>query len=416
MPRVLFALCAAFAFTLPLTVSAADWSQFRGPNQDGHADDAKLPTTWDKKTNVTWRTELAGNGWSSPAVADGKIYLTAAVPGTGKGDHSLRTLCLSAKTGEIAWDVEVFKQDGKAAPGIHSKNSHASPTAVVSDGEVFVHFGHMGTACLSAKDGKILWTQTTLKYTPVHGNGGSPVLAAGNLIFSIDGTDKQAIVALDRKTGKVAWSTDRKASPRKAFSFSTPLLINVSGTEQLISLGSDVVMSLDPATGKEIWRVKYDGYSVVPKPVYGNGMVYFSTGYDTPVFYAVKVDGKGDVTKTHVAWTSKKGAPRNASPLLVGDSLYLADDNGLLTCLNAKNGGERWNESIAKAFSGSPILAGGLIYLLDESGTTTVFKPGEAYDNVATNKIGERTLASFGVDGNALLLRTDKALYRIERK
>src|SRR5205823_5472165 len=151
---------------------------------------------------------------------------------------------------------------------VHRKNSLASPTAVVEGDKVYVHFGHMGTACLNAKDGSKVWANATLQYSPQHGNGGSPVLADGKLIFSIDGHDRQAVVALDKKTGKVAWQTARNASPKKAFSFSTPLVISVSGKEQVVSVGSEVVMGLDLKTGKELWRVKHGGYSVVPRPVY----------------------------------------------------------------------------------------------------------------------------------------------------
>jgi outer membrane protein assembly factor BamB len=400
----------------PLGAQSADWSQFRGPTQDGHAAEAKLPIEWDKTKNVTWRKELPGNGWSSPVVANGKIYLTTAVPGAGKGDYSLRALCLDSQSGNSLWDVEVFKEEGATAPRIHPKNSHASPTPIIEGELVYVHFGHMGTACLSTKDGARIWTQQTLKYNPVHGAGCSPLLVGDRLIFTIDSPDRQVIVALDKKTGKPVWQTPRNAGPKKAFSFCTPLLITVNGQPQLISPGSDVVMSLDPKTGTEIWRVKYSGYSVVPRPVFSNGIVYFSTGYDSPVFYAVKVDGKGDVTDTHVAWTSKKGAPRNASPLIVGGEVYLAADDGQVTCLDAKTGDVRWNERVGKAYSSSPIFAGGFIYLLDEEGTATVIKPGLSYEQVAVIKMGERSLSSYGIDGNALLLRTEKALYRIEKK
>jgi outer membrane protein assembly factor BamB len=411
-----FASALPVTLALALALPAADWSQFRGPTQDGRADAAKLPTEWDTKKNVTWRKELPGEGWSSPVVAAGKIYLTAAVPGAGNGDYELHALCLDAKTGEVVWDREVFKEDGSKSPKIHKKNSHASPTPLVDGDQVFVHFGHLGTACLSAKDGKPLWTQQTLSYSPVHGAGGSPVLAADRLVFCIDGTDKQMVVALDRKTGKVSWQTPRKVNPVKAFSFSTPLLISEKGQEQLVAAGSDVVMSLDPKTGREIWRVRYTGYSVVPRPVFANGVVYLSTGYDVPALYAIKTNGKGDVTNTHVAWTAKTGAPRNASPLLVDGALYLAADDGTVTCLEAATGKERWSERVGRAYSASPIHAGGLVYLLDEFGTATVFKPGPSYDPVATNKMGEKSLASYGVDGDALLLRTEKALYRIEKK
>ncbi len=412
MHRFLF--CLSLTLTLTFALGAADWYQFRGPDANGHAN-AKPPTEWDAKKNVTWRKELPGVGWSSPVVVGGKIFLTTAVP-QGE-EYSLRVVCLDAKTGNVEWDQEVFKQ-GADAPKIHKKNSHASPSAVVEDGKVYAHFGHMGTACLNAKDGAKVWAVQELKYKPTHGNGGSPVVAGKHLVFSIDGTDKQAVIALDKTNGKVAWQTPRNnktgASP---FSFSTPLLIKVKDQEQLISAGSGVVMSLDPKTGKEFWRVGYDkGYSVVPKPVFANGLVYVCTGYNTANLVAIKPDGKGDVTATHVAFTVKKNVPLNPSPVVIGDALYVVSDGGVLSCLDAKTGAERWNERVGGAFSSSPLYANGLVYLLDESGTTTVFKPGAAYDEVAKNKLGEKTQASCAVDGDALLLRTEKALYRIEKK
>jgi outer membrane protein assembly factor BamB len=408
-----------FALALSLTLSAADWSQFRGPDGQGHTDE-KLATEWGSKKNVTWRKELPGAGWSSPVVAGGKIYLTSAVPqgGDPKSNYSLRALCLEAKTGEIVWDKEVFVEDGKTAPGIHKKNSHASPTPVVEDDNVYVHFGHMGTACLRAADGTRVWATQELAYKPVHGNGGSPVIAGKCLVFNIDGTDKQLVVALDKTSGKVAWKVPRNnTTGANPFSFSTPLLIKVKEQEQLISAGSGVVMALEPKSGKEIWRVTYgSGYSVVPRPVYANGLVYVCTGYNTPTLIAIKPDGRGDVTKSHVAFTVKRNAPHNPSPLAVGDALYMVSDSGVVSCLDAKTGAERWNERVEKAYSSSPMFAGGLIYLLDESGTTTVFKPGDSYEEVAKNKLSEKTQASFAVDGDALLLRTEKALYRIEKK
>ena len=417
--------------TLALTLPAAggEWFQFRGPDGQGHSD-AKLATEWTPKKNVTWRKELPGVGWSSPVAVGGRIYLTTAVQ-KGEGialddkkpekksfDYSLRVFCLDAKTGAVVWEKEVFVQDAKTAPGIHSKNSHASPTPVVEDGNVYVHFGHMGTACLKAADGSVVWANKELAYKPVHGNGGSPIIFGPLLIFSIDGTDKQAVVALEKATGKVAWQTPREnktgASP---FSFTTPLVITVDSQPQLISPGSGVVMSLDPTTGKEIWRVTYgSGYSVVPRPVYANGLVYICTGYNSPTLVAIKPDGKGDVTKTHVAFTVKKNVPHNPSVLVVGDAIYMVSDAGVLSCLDAKTGVERWNERVEKAYSSSPMYANGLIYILSEDGTTTVFKPGDTYDEVAKNKLNEKTQASYGVDGSALLLRTEKALYRIEKK
>jgi outer membrane protein assembly factor BamB len=413
MNRFVLALLTPLVCLVP--VFGADWFQFRGPEGNGHADAARLPTEWSTTQNIRWRTELPGKGWSSPVVSEGKIYVTTAVPGPGKGDYSLRAICIDAAGGKVLWDQEVFQEEGKNAPGIHSKNSHASPTPVIDGGLLFVHFGHMGTACLNAKDGSKVWANQSLRYTPVHGNGGSPVLTSDKVIFCIDGIEKQAVVALDRKTGQPAWQTPRNAGAKKNFSFCTPLIIKVNDREQVVAPGSDVVMSLDPADGKEIWRVKYDGYSVVPKPVYGNGLVYLSSGYDSPVLYAIKPDGKGDVTKTHVAWTAKRGAPHNPSPLVVGDAVYMNSDSGLLTCLDGATGTERWNERVGGTYSASPIFAKGNIYLLAEDGAGLVVKAGPSYELVAKNKMNERALASYGVDGDALLLRTEKALYRIEK-
>jgi outer membrane protein assembly factor BamB len=275
----------------------------------------------------------------------------------------------------------------------------------------------MGTACLNLKDGSKVWTQESLGYKPVHGNGGSPIVAGDYLVFSIDGTDKQAVVALEKKTGQVAWQTSRKLNVVQPFSFSTPVLIAVGKEEQLVSAGSGVVMSLDPKTGKERWRVRYaGGYSVVPKPVYANGLVYVCTGYNTPQLLAIKPDGSGDVTTTHVAWTVKRNVPHNPSLLVVDDALYMVSDRGILSCLDARTGAERWNERVGGDYSASLLYANGLIYLLDETGLATVVKPGKSYDPIATNKLGERALASFGVDGDALLIRTEAALYRIENR
>lgn len=413
MHRLAFA--SVFTLTLTPALPSADWTQFRGPDGQGHAGGAKLATEWGPDKNVAWRKEIPGLGWSSPVIVDGKVFLTTAVPQAG--GYSLRALCLDAKTGDVAWDKEVFKE-AAGSPRPHSKNSHASPTPVVEGGNVYAHFGHLGTACLKAADGEKVWATQELSYKPVHGNGGSPILVGDLLVFSIDGSDKQVVVALDKKTGKVSWKTPRnyggKASP---FSFSTPLVITVNGQEQLVSAGSGVVTALEPKTGKEVWRVTYgSGYSVVPRPVSANGLVYVCTGYDRAKLLAIKPDGKGDVTKTHVAFTAEKNVPLNPSPLAAGDAIYLVSDNGMVSCLDAKTGAERWGERVGRAYSASPILAGGLIYILDESGTATVFKPGNSYDPVATNKLGEKSLASFGVAGDALFLRTEKALYKIEKK
>jgi outer membrane protein assembly factor BamB len=416
MTRRLLVL-AATVF-LSAAARGEDWPEFRGPTGQGLVVGRGLPVEWSATKNVAWKQAIPGLGWSSPVVVDGRVYLTTAVPVAAgpASDQLLRALCLDAGTGKTLWDTEVFRQDGSKAPRIQAKNSHASPTPLVRDGRLYVHFGHQGTACLDL-DGKVLWRNTDLTYRPVHGNGGSPVLTDGLLIFSCDGSDKQFIVALECDTGKVRWQTDRKTDAVKKFSFSTPLVIDVKGKKQLISPGSDVVCACDPATGKEVWRVRTEGFSVVPRPVYGHGLLFVCAGYDPPAtLLAIRPDGQGDVTDTHVAWTTRKAVPLNPSPLLAGDELYLVSDNGIASCLDARTGKVHWQERLGGNYSASPVFADGKVYFQNEEGTGVVVKAGTQFEKLAENSLGERTLASYAAADGAWFIRTDKHLYRIQAR
>ena len=402
--------------SMALVVGGADWPQFRGPRGDGQAEAKNLPLQWGPEKNVAWRTEVPGKGWSSPSLAGGRIYLTSAVPvdpGSASGDVELRALCYDAAGGKLVWSKTVFVQSSKTAPPIHRKNSHASPTPLVAGNRIFVHFGHQGTACLST-DGKVLWTNRELVYPPVHGNGGSPVLVDGLLIFSCDGASDPFVVGLDAESGKVRWKYSRPTDSVKKFAFSTPAVITVAGRKQVISPGSGMVNALDPQTGEEIWRVAYDGYSVIPQPAFGNGLVYLSTGYDKPQIIAIRPDGRGDVTDTHVVWTLEKGAPHTPSPLVVGNELYLVSDSGIASCVDAKTGKAVWEERVPGGYSASPIFADGKIYIVNEDGAGTVFRPGRKFEKLRENGFGERTLASYAVGDGAIFVRTEEALYRVQ--
>jgi outer membrane protein assembly factor BamB len=409
-------LIAGICFASRCEVSAEDWPQFRGPDGQGHSSATGLPVRWSLTENVVWKAPIPGVAWSSPVFHEGRIYLTTAVPldaESENSDQSLRALCVDARMGEVLWNAEVFLQADETAPKIHSKNSHASPTPIVADGRVYLHFGHQGTACLDL-DGKVVWKNSDIKYRPVHGNGGSPSLVDGLLIFSCDGADKQIIVALDAASGRVVWQTERPTEAVKKFSFSTPLAIAVGGRQQIISPGSDMVCALDAKTGEEIWRCRYQGYSVIPRPVYGHGLLFISTGYDSPEVMAIRPDGEGDVTETHVAWRLSKGAPHTPSLLLVGDELYMISDRGIASCLDAKTGEPHWQERIGGNFSASPLYADGHIYLQSEQGTGIVIAAGKKFEEIARNELDERTLASYAVADGALLIRTESQLYRVQ--
>lgn len=405
-----------FVVGLPITARGDDWLEFRGPGGQGHAVSTGLPERWSDTENLSWKQAIPGKGWSSPVLVGGHVYLTTAVP-EGEGDvpaQSLRVLCLDEASGRLEWNQELFQQpEGQR---VHPKNSHASATPISDGKRLYVHFGTWGTACLE-RDGTVVWKTTALKYQPVHGNGGSPVLFEDLLIINCDGGDAQFVVALDRRDGSEKWRYNRGLEPVKGFAFCTPLLVEVEGRTQLISSGADGVVGLVPQTGEEIWRFRYKGgYSVVPRPVAGNGLVYVCTGYDSPTLLAIRLAGaKGDVTESHLAWKLTKRVPLNPSPLLVNDLLYLVSDDGVMSCVEAESGESVWQQRIGGAYSSSPTFADGRVYVQSEAGETLVIEPGREFREVARSQVGERTFASYAVAGESIYLRTESNLLRLQR-
>jgi outer membrane protein assembly factor BamB len=389
---------------------AEDWPQFRGPGGQGHSAERGVPLEWSESRNVVWKTPVPGLGWSSPAVAGGRVWLTTATEDPRRpGPVSLRALAFDVETGREVVNVEVFQMRG---PLLNPKNSHASPTPIVEGDRVYVHFGMNGTAALTTS-GEIIW-KTTLPYASQHGSGGSPIVYGDLLIVSCDGHDAAYVVALDKHTGKTRWRTYRRRPFDQAYT--TPLVIRVGDRDQILSIGAYRAAAYDPESGKEIWRVGYpveDGFSNVPRPVYGHGLVYITTGFQQPVLIAVRVDGEGDVTRTHVAWTLRRSVPYTPSPLLVGEELYLVSDLGVATALDAKTGEIRWQQRLGGNFSASPVFADGRIYFQSEEGVTTVIAPGKEFRPLAKNTLDGWTLGSMAISGGAIYLRSDSSLYRI---
>ncbi len=408
------------AATFTSTASAENnWTEFRGDGKQGHAVNAEVPLRWGPSQNVAWSTPIPGKAWSSPIVVGDRVFVTTAVSDSDKPSATvvLRALAVDLRSGKIIWDTEIFTKPGAGKQ--HKKNSHASPTPVYEDGKIYAHFGHHGTSCLDATSGKVLWKQESLSYPPVHGTGGSPILVDDHLIYSADAGKDPVVIALNKSNGSLAWKTKREVDTARPFSFSTPLAIEVNGKTQVVSPGSGAVVAYDPADGKEIWRCLYgEGYSVVPRPLYANGLVIVCSGFNRANMLAIDPTGSGDVTDSHVKWEYSKQIPKESSPIVVGDLLFVNDDKGILTCLNVNDGEVKYQERIdgKGGFSASPVYASGHLFFHNGEGVTTVVKPSEKFEKVAENKIDEYGLSSFGVAEDGFLIRTESNLFRIAKQ
>jgi outer membrane protein assembly factor BamB len=412
--RAAFAVLVLSTVFLSQTVALAqNWPQFRGPDGQGHAEARGVPLQWSETQNVRWKVPVEGLGWSSPVLSNGLVWLTTSVEmrasGNTRAGLSLRAQAFDSETGARVRDVEVFRLTRQRP--LNPKNSFASATPIIDGDRVYVHFGADGTAALSAS-GEVLW-RARYDYQSQHGGGGSPVLYRDLLIFNCDGNDVDAfVVALDVKTGKERWRRDRRKPSDQAYT--TPLVINVGGRDQLVSVGAYRAGAYDPLTGQEIWRVDYEpGFSNVPRPVFGHGLVFIVTGFQQPELIAVRPDGTGDVTRSHVAWTLRRGAPFTPSPILVGDELYVASDTGILTVVDARTGKVHYQQRLGGNYSASPVFADGRIYFSSEEGVTTVIAPGTAFNRLATNRLDDAILASMAMADGTIYVRGQTHLYRL---
>jgi len=417
--RIAAILIAAATLTTAFVFAGENWPQYRGPHEDGHSDAAGLPVTWSEKENIVWKTAIHDKGWSSPVVWGDQVWMT-----TAKADGTqMFAVCVDRKTGEVSNALKVFDVE-KPVPLKNGTNTYASPTPTIEEGRVYVHFGSYGTACLDAKTGAKLWERRDLRCDHWRGPASSPILFGGLLILTFDGFDAQYVVALDKKTGQTVWKSDRDrdfdygtddGDRRKAFA--TPAVITVKGKPELISPAAIATTAFDPLTGKVLWVVYHGGMNVTQPPLFGLGKVFLCTGDGGLKMLAVRPDGAGDVTKTHIDWKYSKNVPSRSSPILVDDLLYFANEmGGMLSCIDAKNGDPVWQERLGGSFWASPIYADGRLYLFNDEGTTTVGEIGRTWKKLAANKLDDGCMASPAVAGKSLFVRTRTHLYRIEKK
>ena len=399
-----------------MSLANEQWSQFRGPEGNGHVRSKSLPMEWSETKNISWKTAIHDRGWSSPVIWNNQIWMTTAT----KSGKKLFAICVDKMTGKILHDLHVF--DVSSPQAITIDNTYASPTPVIEEGRVYVHFGTYGTACINTSDGNIIWARRDLKCDHEKGAGpaSSPFLFNDYLIFNVDGRDVQYVIALDKRSGKTVWKTNRsidfsniQINQRKAYG--TPLVIPRGKEVQMVSIGAKGVFSYDPRNGKELWKALHRGWSIAPRPVYSEGLVFTLIDRDRPELWAIRSDGNGDVTDSHIAWKSSKRMPPRSSPLIVGELLFVVDRNGYISCLESKTGKVYWQERMKGSFSASPIHTNGLVYFFNEDTVCTIIKPERKLKVVATNKLAnEQLMATPAIDGNSIYIRTAKNLYKIK--
>jgi outer membrane protein assembly factor BamB len=411
----------------------ADWPEFRGPFGNGHVvapgetHSAGLPLTWSETENIRWKTPIPHRGWSTPVVLNGQFWLTTAT----EDGHDFFVLCVDANTGRILHNKKLFHSDNPEPLG-NAVNRYATPSPAIEPGRVYVHFGSYGTACLDTATGEEIWSRDDLPCRHYRGPSSSLVLFKDLLILTMDGIDWQYVAALNKATGDTVWRTDRNADWKAELvgksideqieigdhhkAHSTPLVITaLDGRPQLLSSAAEAAYSYDPQDGRALWHIEYDDFSVAPRPLYSDGIAYLATGNKQTELWAVRTDGRGNLTQTdYVLWKLKKGVTKTASPILVDGLIYLISDEGVINCVDAADGDSVWTKRLPGKFAASPIYADGRIYFCDQDGQTTVLKPGRQYKELATNTLDDGCMASPAVDGRALILRTKTHLYRIE--
>lgn len=393
-----------------------EWTDWRGPSQQGLVDTTALPLHWSESENVLWKTEIHDVGWSTPVVQGNEIWLT-----TAREDGTvLYAVCVDAKTGAVVRDIPVFEV---AAPqSKNPTNSYATPSAVLEPGRVHVHYGSPGTACIDTTTGEVLWRRTDLNCDHMQGPASSPILFGDFVIVTLEGTDNQFMAALDKKTGDTVWRYDRPADlytddVKGVYkkSYQTPVIVQVNGKPQLVSNGALLVTGHDPLTGKEIWRARYRDDSTISRIVFDDEMLFVNTGGNPngTELWAVREGGAGDVTESHVVWKMTKDAPHESSPVLVDGLLYTMSERSNLICTDAKTGRQLWTQRLPGDYWASLIATKDRVYATNRKGATTVVGTGQEYKELAVNELEGEVLASPAVAGNSLLLRTKTHLYRI---
>jgi outer membrane protein assembly factor BamB len=391
---------------LPAPGADKQWPRFRGPSGQGETDQKALPTVWDKKgQNIVWRTKLPGRGNSSPIIWRGHVFLTSA--SDGGSERSL--LCLRLSDGKLLWSRQAPHTPPE--PQVRDKNGFASSTPVTDGERVIAFLGSCGLVCFDFQ-GNLLWHHGDVTIRTTHGTGSSPLLYKDLVILVQDQNQAASIfLALDKRTGKPVWQNKRGP----AMTWCTPVVVHVRNRDELLFAGAETVKGYDPASGKELWSLRGPTIEVIPALVVGKDVIYSASGRNGPIV-AFRPGGSGDVTKSHFVWRTVRAGPHVPSPMLVNNRLYVANDTGVVSCLDALTGKLIYQGRLNDRFSASPVTANGLIYFCGESGVTYVVRAGDRLDIVAENDLGAPILASPAALHGQILLRTEDELVCIGRK
>ena len=424
------------------SLTAADWPQWRGPRGHGVAPDRTLPVRWSATDNIAWKAPLGGVGVSTPIVSGDRLYVTSQVGAgvrrsgnhprlvqsgdpTALGERPLEAAALD--DGKTIFLVEAFaRADGKRlwqrridAEGsltpVHEKHNLASPSPVTDGTLVFAWFG-TGQLVALDREGAIVWQRNLARdYAPFEitwGHSSSPTLYEDSVILLCDHAPASYLIALDKRTGKERWKTDRG---KGRASYSTPLVVETSAGPELIVNSSERIDAYDPRTGTFLWHTGESNRFPIPSPVVQDGVIFASRGYRSGPYMAIRAGGRGDVSTTHVVWRVATGAPYVSSLLHYDGAVYMANDVGVLTAVDAATGERLWQERVDGVFSASPVAGGGHVYFLGENGDTVVVKAGRPPQVVSRNPLNERVVASPAISDGQLFVRTDGHLIAIGR-
>ena len=385
---------------MPAPGAERQWPRLRGPDGQGSTFDTQLPLHWGPAENIVWKTEIAGRGNSSPVIWDERIVITAA----SEDGKTRNLLCYSRRDGRLLWTHAA--PVSAARESLYTKNTFASSTAVTDGQRVIAFFGNGGLVCVDM-EGHAQWHVDLGLFPTMHGPGTSPVLYKNMVIvIQYQTRGKSLFAAFDKRTGAKLWQKDRE----NAACWSTPVVLHSVDHDELVYNGSNYLAGYQPETGRELWRVAGTTHEAIPTVVVGKGLLISASGRNGPTM-GIRPGGRGDVTETNVVWRNPRGGPHVPSPLYHDGRVYIVNDTGIATCLDAADGHVIWQHRLRGRFSMSPIEAEGRILVTSEEGRSTIFQAGDSFQVLAENDLDEPVLATPALLAGRLYFRSAHHLW-----